>query len=272
MQCTKRYATCCETFRKLARDSFVKPATPVGLLMLTMAVGCASLDFSPSSVETWSGPTFPADRVETIDVLPVVDARTVNRGSSVMTAQLVREAATSLLSEKGYAVTASGDALAAAVSTPTGAAALDPSAVADRCPDAQGFVLALAVENTDPDTVVSPGSMRVALRGAIVDVADRVVVWAGAAVAEAGSRSGAIARSPSATLYTAVYQAARALLADLPARPREEASAYPPRRPSTEWRGLPRSCYRWWEPVRAINRESQGDEWRCGDESRSAGC
>lgn len=228
MRFTKRCATCCETSRKLARDSSVKPATLVGLLVLTVAIGCASLDFSPSSVETWSGPPFPAARVETIEVLPVVDARTVNRGSSVLTAQLVREAATSLLREKGYVATAWGEALAAVATTPSVAAALDPSAIADRCPAAQGFVLALVVENTEPDTVVSPGSIRVALRGAIVDVADRAVIWAGASVAEAGSRAGAIAKSPSATLYGAVYQAARGLLGDLPARLREEASATPP--------------------------------------------
>jgi len=248
----------------------VKPATLVGSLVLTTTVGCARLDFSPSSVETWSGPPFPAARVEAIDVLPVVDARTVNRGSSVLTAELAREAATSLLREKGYQATASGEALAASASTPTVAASLDPSAIADRCPVVQGFVLALAVENTDPDTVVSPGSIRVALRGAIVDVADRVVVWAGASVAEGGSRAGAIAASPSATLYAAVYQAMRALLADLPARP-NEASPAPRAKPARRVAALAPVMLSMMGAGASDRGASQAYEWRCGDESCCGG-
>lgn len=190
-----------------------------GPLALVAAAGCASLDFSPSSVETWSGPSFPAERVATIDILPVADVRTIDRGSSVMTATLTREAAASLLREKGYAASASGDALAATASTMSAADVLEVTAIADRSLRAEGFVLAVAVEETSPDVVVAPSTVRVALRGVIVDVADRVVVWSGASVAEAGSLSGAIAMSPSATLYAAIYQAMRALLADLPMRP-----------------------------------------------------
>jgi hypothetical protein len=186
--------------------------------------GCASLDFSPSSVETWSGPPFPAARVATIDVAPVVDVRTIERGASVLTAQLAREAAASLLREKGYAVTASGDALAATASSASAAAVLDVTAIADRCPRAEGVVLALAVEETSPDSVVGPATVRVGLRGAIVDVGDRAVLWSGASVAEVGSVAGALARSPSATLYSTIFQAMRALLADLPARPAATSS------------------------------------------------
>jgi hypothetical protein len=182
------------------------------------AAGCAGIDFSPSSVETWSGPPFPVARVTSIDVLPIADVRTINRGASVRSAQLVREAALSLLREKGYVATAAGDALAATSSSAPAEAVLDVTAIADRSPSASGFVLALAVEETEPDVLVAPATIRVRLRGVIVDVADRVVVWAGAAVGEAGSLTGAIAMSPGATLYTAIVQAVRALLADLPAR------------------------------------------------------
>jgi hypothetical protein len=181
--------------------------------------GCASLDFSPSSVETWSGPPFPAETVATIDIAPVVDVRTIERGGSVLAAALAREAAASLLREKGYAVTASGNALAATSSSASAAAVLDVTAIADRSPSAEGVVLALAIERTSPDTVVAPVTVRVGLRGAIVDVAGRVLLWSGASVGELGSVSGALARSPSATLYSTIYQAMRALLADLPARP-----------------------------------------------------
>lgn len=191
----------------------------LGPLALLLIAGCASLDLTPSSVESWSGPPFPAERVATLDLLPVLDTRTIDRGASVVMAQLVREAATSLLREKGYAVSASGNALAATASTTSAAAALDVAAVSDRSPNADAVVFALAVEETSPDLAVAPATVRVGLRGVVVDVADRVLLWSGASVAEAGSTSGALAISPTATLYSAVYQAMRALLADFPPRP-----------------------------------------------------
>ena len=183
-----------------------------------VAAGCAGLDFSPSSVETGSGAPFPVERAASIDVLPVADVRTMDRGEAVRTATLVREAALSLLREKGYAVTAFGDPLAAVSSAASADAVLDVTAVADRSPVARGLVLALAVEATEPDVVAAPATVRVRLRGVIVDVADRLAVWSGTSIAEAGSLTGAIALSPGSTLYTAITQAVRALLADLPRR------------------------------------------------------
>jgi hypothetical protein len=182
------------------------------------AAGCAGLNFSPSSVERWSGAPFPVERAASIDVLPVADVRTVERGASVRTAQLVREATISLLREKGYDATASGDALATLGTSASSEAVLDPASVADRSPRASGFVLALALEQTEPDLIVAPSTVRVRLRGVIVDAADRVVVWAGASVGEAGATTGAIAFSPDSTLYVAIVQAVRALLMDLPTR------------------------------------------------------
>jgi hypothetical protein len=198
-----------------------------GPLALVVAAGCASLDLSPSSVETWSGPPFPAERVATIDILPVADVRTIGRGASVMTATLTREAAASLLRERGYATSASGDALAATARRMSAAEVLEVTAVTDRCACSDGFVLAIAVEQTSPDIGVAPATVRVALRGVIVDVADRVVVWSGASVAETGSLSRAIATSPSAALHAAIHQAMRALLADLPMRPSAASSSGP---------------------------------------------
>jgi hypothetical protein len=198
----------------------VKPARSVIFAVAcVVAAGCSGLDFTPGSVETWSGPPFPVDRVASIDVLPVADVRTIDRGASVRTAQLVREGAQSLLREKGYGVTASGDALAAIASAPSSEAVLDPLAVADRSPSASGFALALALEQSERDVLAAPATTRIRLRGTIVDLRERAVVWAGASVAEAGSTTGAIALSPGASLYTAIVQAVRALLADLPARP-----------------------------------------------------
>jgi hypothetical protein len=196
-----------------------RAAFVAGVSLMVAAAGCAGFDLSPSSVETWSGPPFPVDRVTGIEVLPVADVRTMDRGESVRTAQLVRETAMSLLREKGYGVTASGGPLAAMASTATAAALLDVSSVADRSPSANGFALALAVEGTEPDLVVVPATVRVSVRGVIVDVADRAIVWSGASVAEAGTLTGAMAASPGATLYSAIGQAMRALLADLPDRP-----------------------------------------------------
>lgn len=195
-----------------------RAAIVVGASLMIAAAGCAGFDLTPSSVETWSGPPFPVERVTAIEVLPVADVRTLDRGESVRTAQLARETAMSLLREKGYAVTASGGPLAAMASTATAAAVLDVESVADRSPSANGFVLALAVEGTEPDLAVAPATVRVGLRCVIVDVADRVIVWSGASVAEAASLTGAMAASPGATLYSAIGQAMRALLADLPDR------------------------------------------------------
>jgi len=179
---------------------------------------CASLDFTPSSVETWSGAPFPVERAAQIDVLPVADVRAIERGASVRTARLVREAALSLLREKGYDAAAWGDALATLAASASTDAVLDPDSIADRSPLASGFVFAIAVEQTEPDVIVAPATIRVRLRGVIVDAADRVVVWAGASVGEAGSTTGAVALSPDSALYTAIIQAMRALLADLPPR------------------------------------------------------
>ena len=112
----RRCAICSVVCRERARDFALNCARLFGPLALVAAAGCAGLDLSPSSVETWSGPPFPAERVATIDILPVADVRTFNRGSSVMTATLAREAAASLLRERGYATSASGAALAATAS------------------------------------------------------------------------------------------------------------------------------------------------------------
>ena len=221
----RRCAICSVVCRERARDFALNRARLFGPLALVAAAGCASLDLSPSSVETWSGPPFPAERVATIDILPVADVRTFNRGSSVMTATLAREAAASLLRERGYATSASGAALAATASRASAAEVLDVTAISDRYACADGFVLAIAVEETSPDLGAAPASVRVALRGVIVDVADRVVVWSGASVAEAGSLSRAITMSPSAALHAAVTQAMRALLADLPMRPSAASSS-----------------------------------------------
>lgn len=212
------------------------------------ATSCAGLDFSPSSIETWSGPPFPVERVTSIEVLPVADVRTMGRGASIKTAELVRDASVSLLHEKGYEVTVSGDALAAMSSTASAAAVLDVTSVADRSPSASGFVLAVAVEQTEPDVLTAPATVRVRLRGVIVDLADRVELWSGASVVEAGSLTGAIALSPDATLYTAIVQAMRAMLADLPRRPG---------RASDQHRGAGRRTSGSTHPRRAIDVESR---------------
>ena len=235
-----------------------RPHTFVLAAMWLAAAGCAGLDFTPSSVEGWSGPPFPVERVISLDVLPVVDVRTLDRGSSVRTAELAREAALSLLREKGYAVTVSGNALATTASSASAAAVLDVTSVADRCPRASGFVLALAIEETEPDILVAPVTTRVRLRGVIVDVADRIVLWSGASVAEAASPTGAMALSPGAALYAAIVQAMRAMLADLPYRP---AGASVSCRGGERWAsGSP-------HPRRAID----GGVRRCGEEGFAAG-
>jgi hypothetical protein len=183
------------------------------------ASGCSGrLDFQPSSVGRWSGPPFPAERVEVLHLLPVTDRRGLNRDGAVVTAMLIREAATSLLHEKNYDVIAVGESLALDSTRDSDVDPLAPKEVAERAPADSGFVLALAIEETEPDVVASPATVRVQIRGAITDMGAKTWLWSGESAAESGFVAGAVSASATASEYGAIYQAMRALLADVPAR------------------------------------------------------
>ena len=193
-----------------------------GLAAVLSAAGIAAcsghLDFQPSSVERWTGPPFPADRVHIIHLLPVTDRRGLNRDGAVVTATLIREAATSLLRERGYDVVAVGESL---VLDSRRGSDVDPLAASDvisRAPDTASFALALAIEETEPDVVASPATVRVRIRGAVAETAANVLVWRGESLAESGFVAGAVSASATASEYGAIYQAMRALFADLPAQ------------------------------------------------------
>jgi hypothetical protein len=187
---------------------------------------CAGFSLTPSQVERWNGPPFPADRIARIDVLSVLDRRGVTRDGAVVVAKLVREAAVSLLREKGYEVaTVEQDLDLAPRTAPSDEHALDAESVVKRSPAGVGVALALAVEEAEPDVVAAPSTVRVRLRGAAVDVKASQTLWAGESVAESGFAAGALAASATAAEYGAIYQAMRALLADVPERPTKSVGA-----------------------------------------------
>ena len=189
-----------------------------GAVLASGISSCAGLSLNPSSIERWSGPPFPADRVHVVHVLPVADERGLNRDRAVAMATLTREAALSLLREKGYGVVAVGDSLAASSHRDQDDESLDAADVLARGPADAEYVLALVVEAAEPDILVGPSTVRVELRGAVADVKARSLVWSGASVAESGFVAGAVSGSASAAEYGAIYQAMRALLADVPPR------------------------------------------------------
>ena len=195
-------------------------------LASTALAACAGFSLTPSQVERWAGPPFPAERVARFDVLPVLDHRGMSRDGAVVVATLAREAAVSLLRERGYEAEKVGEELVLAPrSADDDARALDATAVAARSPTGAGVALALIVEETEPDMVAAPSTVRVRLRGAAVDVKSVETLWAGASVAESGFAAGALAASATAAEYGAIYQAMRALLVDVPPRPAGAAGA-----------------------------------------------
>ena len=198
-----------------------------GLAALLSAAGIAAcsghLDFQPSSVERWSGAPFPAERVHVVHMLPVTDLRGLNRDGAVVTAMLMREAAASLLHEKGYDVIAVGQSLDLESKRDSDDDPLAAAAMVARAPAGTSFTLALAIEETEPDVVASPATVRVRIRGAVADTAAKALVWSGESLAESGFVAGAVSASATASEYGAIYQAMRALLGDVPARPEPSA-------------------------------------------------
>jgi hypothetical protein len=187
-------------------------------LILAGAGGCAGLDFTPSTVESYTNPALSLADVERVVVLSVADSRAFDRGAAVPTAVSTREAALSVLREKGYDVeTAGGELLDLGADSRVGDV-LDAALVVRRAPSGAGVVLAIAVEETTPDVAVAPATSRVRLRGALVNVADSSVMWRGESVAESGPLSGVARISPTAAAYGTIYQSMRALLADVPDR------------------------------------------------------
>jgi hypothetical protein len=204
--------------RARADQSFVTITWRDWLLALVLVGGCAGLDFTPSGADVWSDESFSLERVTMINVAPVVDVRRIERGDAVSLSVAVRSAALSLLREKGYEASTYGSTLSDASALADPDLVLELTGISASAGGAEGVVLAIAIETTEPD-VVAPRSARVRLRGALVDVANERAVWTATAVAESGFASGVGEIAPTATAYGAVYQALRALLADLPSRP-----------------------------------------------------
>lgn len=180
--------------------------------------GCAGIDLTPGVASSRFADDASLESVTTIHVAPVADVRALNRGGVVSTSVAMREAALSLLREKGYAPSLAGPVRVASAGARDADVLLEPAFVAASSGVESGIVLAVAIEDLEPDAV-APRTTRVRLRGVLVDTAGRTSVWKGSSVAESSFLAGVTGISPTATVYAAVYRAMSSLLDDIPAVP-----------------------------------------------------